>query len=308
MLIVWGVTAIPREEYIMIKRITVIITAMLVAFMMGGAWSWAETGTQPEKVPHKSYVCKYVGTPGEDERLQTGQNPIWVANQSLTGEKGSVVEVGQEFSDKQGRSIVIVANSGKVTPEPTVEDCPVPDGPPEPVVTTETESRMSCEVGLEERVITTTTEYVKVDGEWVLGEPVVEEGAWTFIRDLTNSEKEELGCENDPRPITTTLKQTKKDCDGYYQRTVTITTLGEEIISKEKSRWVKTGEISKADKVRLECLTPIDDPEKPEPNKPEEPRQPELAATGANTGVALIGGALLLAGAGLLVARRFLTV
>ena len=25
----------------------------------------------------KVAVCKYVGTPGEDEVLQTGQNPIW---------------------------------------------------------------------------------------------------------------------------------------------------------------------------------------------------------------------------------------
>jgi len=32
---------------------------------------------------HKSYVCKYVDKPGEAERLQTGNNPIWVDNHAL---------------------------------------------------------------------------------------------------------------------------------------------------------------------------------------------------------------------------------
>jgi hypothetical protein len=77
---------------------------------------------------HKSYVCKYVGTPGVDERLQTGQNPIWVDNHSLLGDDGETF-VGQEFSDAQGRSIVIVANTPKLDPEPTVADCPAPVGP-----------------------------------------------------------------------------------------------------------------------------------------------------------------------------------
>ena len=72
---------------------------------------------------HKSYVCKYVDKPGQPERLQSGQNPIWVANQSLLGFNG-LVTVGQVFKDAQGRSVVIVANTPKLNPEPTAADCP----------------------------------------------------------------------------------------------------------------------------------------------------------------------------------------
>jgi LPXTG-motif cell wall-anchored protein len=87
----------------------------------------------PTKV-HKSYVCKYVGTPGENERLQTGNNPIFVDNNSITKETGKdTVSVGDEFADKQGRSVVIVANTLKLDPEPTIKDCPAPDNPNDPV-------------------------------------------------------------------------------------------------------------------------------------------------------------------------------
>ncbi len=72
---------------------------------------------------HKSYVCKYVGTPGVDERLQTGQNPIWVDNHSLLGHDGTTY-VGELFSDAQSRSVVIFANTPKLDPEPTISDCP----------------------------------------------------------------------------------------------------------------------------------------------------------------------------------------
>ena len=36
-------------------------------------------------------------------------------------------QVGDEFSDAQGRSVVIVANTGKLSPEPGIGDCgPIP--------------------------------------------------------------------------------------------------------------------------------------------------------------------------------------
>jgi hypothetical protein len=84
--------------------------------------------------PHKSYVCKYVSRPGQAERLQTGRNPIWVDNHSLLGYNGTVT-VGQEFKDRQGRSVVIVANTPKLDPEPSVADCP-PLTPPTTTKTT----------------------------------------------------------------------------------------------------------------------------------------------------------------------------
>ncbi|GAA2154607.1 hypothetical protein FHX52_1511 [Humibacillus xanthopallidus] len=79
--------------------------------------------------PHKSYVCKYVSKPGKAERLQTGQNPIWVDNHSLLGYDGTVT-VGQQFKDGQFRSVVIVANTPKLHPEPSVSDCPPATPPP----------------------------------------------------------------------------------------------------------------------------------------------------------------------------------
>ncbi len=75
----------------------------------------------------KYFVCKYVGTPGTNETLQTGQNPISVSGNALT----PPIVIGGSFNDKQGRSYVIAEDTGQ--PEPT---CPVPTNPtPPPVVT-----------------------------------------------------------------------------------------------------------------------------------------------------------------------------
>lgn len=106
----------------------------------GGGGSGGGGGT-----PHKSYVCKYVGTPGVDERLQTGQNPIWVANASLTGGKDEPVQVGDTFSDAQGKSVVIVANTPKLDPEPDVSQCPAPVGPEKVTPTAPTATAPTCD-------------------------------------------------------------------------------------------------------------------------------------------------------------------
>ncbi len=75
--------------------------------------------TQPAADP-------YVGTPGVDERLQTGQNPILVSANATSG-----AQVGQTFNDKQGLSLVLVVDNGQ-TP-PTAADCPSAAQPPKPV-------------------------------------------------------------------------------------------------------------------------------------------------------------------------------
>jgi Flp pilus assembly protein TadG len=72
--------------------------------------------------PHdKVYVCKYVGKPGEGERLQTGQNPVLVNyNQNWNGQT--------LFLDAQGFSVVIALKS---TPGPGPEPEPTcPESPP----------------------------------------------------------------------------------------------------------------------------------------------------------------------------------
>ena len=68
-------------------------------------------------------MCKYVGTPGVDERLQTGQNPISVSVNAIPlGD----VRIGSEFADAQGRSVVIAFDTGQ--PEPSPDACPSPHG------------------------------------------------------------------------------------------------------------------------------------------------------------------------------------
>ncbi|MDB5186770.1 MAG: hypothetical protein JWM07_242, partial [Candidatus Saccharibacteria bacterium] len=78
--------------------------------------------------PKKAAVCKYVGTPGVDERLQTGQNPIVV-------DRKDWMVIGSPFQDAHGRSIVI-AFLNPQDPEPSVDQCPAPEGPPSPKLVT----------------------------------------------------------------------------------------------------------------------------------------------------------------------------
>jgi len=66
----------------------------------------------------KVFVCKYVGTPGVDEHLQTGQNPIDVSINAIQDFQG----VGSYFEDAHGRSYVLALDVGQ--PEPDVSECP----------------------------------------------------------------------------------------------------------------------------------------------------------------------------------------
>lgn len=96
----------------------------IVFFGIGGV---ALAATLPEP---KVFVCKYVGTPGLNETLQTGQNPISVSQNSIKDFQG----VGSSFNDAQGRSFVVAFDTGQ--PEPT---CPSPtknNPPPEKPTTT----------------------------------------------------------------------------------------------------------------------------------------------------------------------------
>jgi len=68
----------------------------------------------------KDYVCKYVGTPG-DERLQSGNNPIWVATD---------FPQGALFNDAHGRSFVLIADTPRLNPEPDPSACPDLNGGP----------------------------------------------------------------------------------------------------------------------------------------------------------------------------------
>jgi hypothetical protein len=84
--------------------------------------------------PHKVFVCKYVGTPGDGEVLQTGDNPISVDIHAIPDFQG----VGSFFADKQGRSYVLAFDTGQPEPDPSL--CPtgnvtIPVTPVTPTVT-----------------------------------------------------------------------------------------------------------------------------------------------------------------------------
>jgi hypothetical protein len=81
------------------------------------------------------WVCKYVGTPGDDERLQTGNNPILVSGNSVDKPKDGQVFVGDQFADAQGRSVIVQIEGD----EPDADICS-PTPPPVVPTTTPTAS------------------------------------------------------------------------------------------------------------------------------------------------------------------------
>lgn len=101
------------------KKLTIVLSgALLVAGAVSVTPSFADPGGQ-----QKYFVCKYVGTPGADERLQTGQNPISVAATAIDEDP---VVVGSYFNDAQGRSFVLMEDTTPPGPEgdPDVSACP----------------------------------------------------------------------------------------------------------------------------------------------------------------------------------------
>lgn len=102
------------------KSIGRIGLTLIVILLMALAGAAGASATSQGKV----FVCKYVGTPGVDERLQTGQNPISVSVNAIPDSAA----VGAYFADAQGRSFVLAFDIGQ--PEPDVSECP--GGAPSP--------------------------------------------------------------------------------------------------------------------------------------------------------------------------------
>ena len=112
------------------EKTAAVLGVLSVVMMSGGLVLMTSGSAQATQDVHKSYVCKYTNTPGGGSELsQKGQNPIWVANSAIAG-KDVLVSVGDRFGDGQGYSVVIVANTEKLTPEPAVGACPAPENPP----------------------------------------------------------------------------------------------------------------------------------------------------------------------------------
>ncbi len=85
-----------------------------------------DTGAPPPETSKKVFVCKYVGTPGVDERLKEGQNPISVSVNAIQN-NGWDGNIPGEFSDAHERSLVVGYDTGEGAPP-----CPgVNNTPPE---------------------------------------------------------------------------------------------------------------------------------------------------------------------------------
>lgn len=104
----------------------------------------------------KFFVCKYVGTPGQDETLQTGQNPISVSGNALP----NGTQVGDSFADAQGRSHVIAEDTGQEEPE-----CPEPENPPEPPEEPETPKEEEPDLSVNGTPEVEQPEVVEVQGK-----------------------------------------------------------------------------------------------------------------------------------------------
>lgn len=89
----------------------IIVIVIAAIFLLRAVASAAK----PDPAP-KVFVCKYVGTPSEDETLQTGKNPISISSNAIKDYAG----VGTSFDDEQGRSYVVAVDIGQDAPT-----CPV---------------------------------------------------------------------------------------------------------------------------------------------------------------------------------------
>lgn len=105
------------------KQLVLTMVTGLVLMGFVGVANAAHNQNHNPSPPKKYFVCKYVGKPGVDERLQTGQNPISVPETTLT----SPVVVGSYFADGQNRSYVVAEDTGQAEPS-----CPRGDTPEVP--------------------------------------------------------------------------------------------------------------------------------------------------------------------------------
>lgn len=108
------------------KLLTVTVLAIIG---LTSGFSLGAVLAKQDDTPKKVFVCKYVGTPGVDERLQTGNNPISVSINAIQNNQWDGTVPGW-FSDAHDRSYVLEYDTGQA--EPSVDKCPKPDVPEDP--------------------------------------------------------------------------------------------------------------------------------------------------------------------------------
>jgi len=134
-------------------KFVVVMGLVLSLIGAGGMVLMSATPASATSLP-KAFVCKYVGTPGADETLQTGGNPISVSGNAIKGWDG--VTIPFPFNDAQGKSVVIAIDSGQ--PEPDVSQCPKPEGPPPICIKTAAHTH-TYDPGVNGGVVTATGEF-----------------------------------------------------------------------------------------------------------------------------------------------------
>lgn len=148
--------------------------------------AYAFSTTNPDNEFDKVFVCKYVGTPGVDERLQTGDNPISVSTNALMNFTG----LGTPFNDGQGRSVAIAYDDGGE--EPPVSMCPQLLDDVDAIVVTPVkpvQTDITCEDAGSFTVPTTAGVVYKVDGKVVTGtQTVTTAGDVTVTAELASDE------------------------------------------------------------------------------------------------------------------------
>ena len=119
------------------------LVASALAVAIGATGLAALATTASATAGDKYFVCKYVGTPGVNETLQTGSNPISVSENALP----DPVVVGGYFADSQGRSFVLKLDDTEPGPagDPSVSECPPPDGGDDVAVTPAVFTAPTCE-------------------------------------------------------------------------------------------------------------------------------------------------------------------
>ena len=222
---------------------------MLLGFglvTMGASPALATGNGSSQLEPAKAAVCKYVGKPGVDERLQTGNNPI------VVDRKDWMVK-GSYFQDGQDRSYVLdFLNPGD--PEPDVSQCPAPDGPPDPpkptVVKVSVTLDGKCDVNNDDVSPSTSDDYTSGEPVWNDSKvsvtftmndgvnKVFKNGKKTIT--VTKSEVNTEPCVEEPTPVGANAPiQTAVKC--VYD-TVVLAKQDEGVELKSDTGWVDNGD------------------------------------------------------------------
>src|ERR1044072_4188850 len=128
------------------RPLVAVAEVLALAVAVVGAFAAVGSLSGPAAAADKVWVCKYVGTPGQNERLKEGQNPVDVSI-SAAG------PVGTLFDDAQGRSYVIAV----VVPGESPPSCPATPIGPEPSPTCTTTPSTPTEVPSTEEPASPTT-------------------------------------------------------------------------------------------------------------------------------------------------------